>query len=252
MAAIIHDEALRDQPELIAAVATFATLALDNRRLVDEVATSLGEVRASRARIQASADEERRRIERDLHDGAQQRLVGLRIKLELAEEMMPQDPERGRELLHEVGDDTIEALEDVRSLAHGVYPALLTQRGLVDALHEVTLRSPIPTSLLLTGDIGRYPPDVESAVYFCCLEAMQNAAKHAAGASLITIALSDDGALRFEVGDDGAGFDRRTTSPGAGLANMRDRLAAVGGELEMISEAGKGTRVVGLVPGRPA
>jgi signal transduction histidine kinase len=252
VAAIIHDEALRDQPELIAAVATFATLALDNQRLVDEVATSLGEVRESRARIQASADEERRRIERDLHDGAQQRLVGLRIKLELAEEMMPQDPERGRELLHEVGDDTIEALEDVRSLAHGVYPALLTQRGLVEALHEVTLRSPIPTSLLLTGDIGRYPPDVESTVYFCCLEAMQNAAKHAAGASLITIALSDDGALRFEVGDDGAGFDRRTTSPGAGLANMRDRLAAVGGELEVISDAGKGTRVVGLVPGHPA
>jgi signal transduction histidine kinase len=252
VAAIIYDEGLRDQPELVAAVATFATLALDNERLVAQVATSLGEVRESRARIQASADEERRRIERDLHDGAQQRLVGLRIKLELAEEMMPQDPVRGRELLHEVGDDTIEALEDVRSLAHGVYPALLTQRGLVEALQEVTLRSPIPTSLVLAGDVGRYSPDVESAVYFCCLEAMQNAAKHAAGASLITIGLSDDGALRFEVGDDGAGFDRRTSSPGAGIANMRDRLAAVGGELDIISEAGKGTQVVGLVPGRPA
>jgi signal transduction histidine kinase len=251
VAAIIHDDALHDHPELVEAVATFATLALENRRLVAQVASSLGEVRASRARIQASADEERRRIERDLHDGAQQRLVGLRIKLELAEEMMPQDPVRGRELLHEVGDDTIEALEDVRSLAHGVYPALLTQRGLVDALREVTLRSPIPTSLR-AGDIGRYSPDVESAVYFCCLEAMQNAAKHAAGASQITIALSDDGALRFEVGDDGAGFDRRTSSPGAGLANMRDRLAAVGGELSVLSDAGKGTRVIGVVPGRSA
>jgi signal transduction histidine kinase len=246
LAAIVHDRALRDHPDLVDAAATFAIMALENERLGAQVESSLRELRDSRARIQATADEERRRIERDLHDGAQQRLVGLRIKLELAEELMPWDPERGRTLLHEIGDETVEALEEVRSLARGVYPALLARGGLADALREATLRSPIPAILDAKG-IGRYPELVESAVYFCSLEAMQNAAKHASGATEVVVAVSDDGILRFEVRDDGAGFDPATTS-GAGLANMRDRLAAVGGELTVRSAVGEGTRVIGTVP----
>jgi signal transduction histidine kinase len=247
MAAIIHDVALEQQQEFIRAAGNYAAIALHNHQLVAQVRASLQEVQQSRTRILASADAERRRIERDLHDGAQQRLVALRIKLELAEEMLAQDPPRGRELLHEIGDETIEALEDVRSLAHGVYPALLTQRGLREALRDAALRSPIPVQV--DGDgVGRYAAAVESAIYFCCMEAMQNTVKHGLGATGIAIGLSDDGGLRFEVADDGVGFDLATTPPGAGFENMRDRLAAVGGELTFVSELGQGARVVGIVP----
>ena len=249
IAAMVHDSALDEHPDFVEAAGTYAVMALDNHQLVARVRSSLREVQDSRARIVASADAERRRIERDLHDGAQQRLVALRIKLELAQEMLLQDPRRGRELLHEIGDETVEALEDVRSLAHGVYPALLMQRGLGDAIRDAAVRSPIPVSLDVSG-IGRYPPEVESAVYFCCMEAMQNAVKHGVGATLILVALSDDGRLRFEVADNGAGFDAAATPPGTGIANMRDRVAAVGGNVAHRSQSGKGTRVVGVVPTR--
>jgi signal transduction histidine kinase len=249
IAAMVHDSALDEHPDFVEAAGTYAVMALDNHQLVARVRSSLREVQDSRTRIVASADAERRRIERDLHDGAQQRLVALRIKLELAEEMLLQDPRRGRELLREIGDETLEALEDVRSLAHGVYPALLMQRGLGAALREAALRSPIPVRVDVSG-IGRYPPEVESAVYFSCMEAMQNAVKHGAGATLIGIALSDDGRLRFEVSDNGAGFDAAATPLGTGLANMRDRLAAVGGGLTYRSQIGQGTRVVGVVAKR--
>jgi signal transduction histidine kinase len=130
-----------------------------------------------------------------------------------------------------------------------VYPALLTQRGLGDAIRDAALRSPIPVRLNVSG-IGRYPSEVESAVYFCCMEAMQNAVKHGVGATLISVGLSDDGRLRFEVADNGAGFDAAATPPGTGIANMRDRLAAVGGSLAYRSQSGNGTRVVGVVPKR--
>ena len=247
VAAIVHDSTLDEHPDFVRAAGSYAAMALDNRQLVAQVTSSLREVQDSRARIVASADTERRRIERDLHDGAQQRLVALRIKLGLAEEALSEDPARSRELLREIGDETVAALEDVRSLAHGVYPALLMQRGLRDALREAALRSPIRVRVD-AGGTGRYPPEVESAVYFCCLEAMQNAVKHGAGASLIAITLSDDGQLRFEVADDGGGFDAAGTPPGAGLANMRDRLAAVGGCLTYRSRVGEGTQVIGVVP----
>jgi signal transduction histidine kinase len=236
-----------DAERLRTAVAALATMALENRRLVAELESSRRELSESRARIQDSADEERRRIERDLHDGAQQRLVGLRIKLELAQELIGRDPTGGRALLNEIGDDTIGALEDVRSLAHGVYPSLLA-RGLEEAIREATLRSPIPASFDARG-VRRYPQRVESAVYFCCLEAMQNAAKHAGAAARIVVRLSDGGALRFEVRDDGVGFDQRVCG-GAGLANMHDRMATAGGRLTVVSAAGEGTRVIGSVPVR--
>ena len=215
VAAMVHDAALDEHPDFVRAAGNYAAMALNNHELVAQVTSSLREVQDSRARIVASADAERRRIERDLHDGAQQRLVALRIKLGLAEEALSDDPGRSRELLQEIGDETVQALEDVRSLAHGVYPALLMQRGLRDALREAALRSPIPVRVDADG-IGRYSPEVESAVYFCCLEAMQNAIKHGDGASLIAIALSDDGRLRFEVADNGRGFDVASTPSGAG------------------------------------
>ncbi len=247
VAAMVHDSALDEHPDFVRAAASYAAMALDNQQLVAQVTSSLREVQDSRARIVASADAVRRRIERDLHDGAQQRLVALRIKLELAEEALSEDPDRSRELLHEIGDETVEALEDVRSLAHGVYPALLMQRGLPDALRAAALRSPIPVRVD-AGGVGRYAPEVESAVYFCCMEAMQNAVKHGLGAHLIAVALSDDGRLRFEVADDGGGFDAAGTPRGAGLANMLDRLAAVGGGLTYRSKVGQGTQVVGVLP----
>jgi signal transduction histidine kinase len=236
IAAIVHDEALREQQDLIDAAAAYARIALDNQRLV-----------ANAARVLATADGERRQIERDLHDGAQQRLVALRIKLELTEELVREDPDAGLAQLHALGGEIEATLEEIRSLARGVYPALLSDQGLAEALRAAALRAPMPVTVEPDG-IGRYPQEVESAVYFCCLEALQNASKHAGEASRVAISLKQDGSLRFEVSDDGAGFDAEPLPPGAGLTNMRDRLAAVGGRLTISSAPGRGTVVGGSVP----
>jgi len=246
VAVILHDAALSDERELLDAVASYALIALRNQRLAATVESSLVEVRSSRARILASADRERRRIERDLHDGAQQRLVALRIQLELVEDVMVQDPEQAARKLHALGDEVDETIDEIRGLSRGVYPVLLEERGLAEALTAAALRTPLHARVVRNG-IGRYPQAVESAVYFCCLEAMQNASKHARGAREITISLQRDGALRFEVRDDGGGFNGRPTNGGAGLSNMRDRLVAVGGELA-IRSSDAGTVVTGSVP----
>jgi len=246
IAAIVHDEALRDQAELVEAAAGFARVALDNRRLYAEVESSLEDARNSRARIVASADAERRRIERDLHDGAQQRLVSLRIKLELAEEALRDDPDVGAERLNALGPEVQATLDEIRALAHGVYPPLLADRGLGEALRAAALLAPLAATVSADG-IGRYRPEVESAVYFCCLEALQNAAKHADGATRVNISLSDGDGLRFEVRDDGAGFTAGSPE-GAGLTNMRDRVSALGGDVEVASAAGAGTVVTGSIP----
>jgi signal transduction histidine kinase len=250
VAAILHDAALCEDREFLEAVASYALTALRNQRLAAQVESASREVSQSRARILASADRERRRIERDLHDGAQQRLVALRIQLELVEELMESNPQRGMEKLHALGGEVGETLDEIRTLARGIYPSLLGDRGLAEALRAAALRTPISASVE-PGGVGRYPPEVESAVYFCCLEAMQNASKHAHGAHAITISLRQDHALRFQVRDDGAGFDRAASTPGAGITNMRDRLAALGGELKIRSSGG-GTVVTGSVPLRAA
>jgi signal transduction histidine kinase len=247
IAAIVHDEALRDQQELVDAAASYARIALENQRLGAKVESSLRKVRESRARILATADDERRRIERDLHDGAQQRLVALRIKLELTEELVRDDPGAGLAKLHTLGAEVEETLDEIRSLARGVYPPLLADQGLAAAIRAAALRAPL-TANVEPNAIGRYPQEVESAVYFCCLEALQNASKHARGATRITISLTQDEALRFEVRDDGAGFDGEGPPPGAGLTNMRDRLVAIGGELTIASAPGGGAIVSGSVP----
>ena len=220
-----------------------------NRRLLRRIAASSREVLESRARIVASADHERRRIERDLHDGAQQRLVALRIQLELLSETLEADPEAARRRLHALGDDVEDTLDAIRALAHGVYPPLLEDRGLEGALRAATINAPIPATVVPNGN-ERYPPEIESAVYFCCLEAMQNASKHADGAERITISFTNGEKLRFEVRDNGRGFDANGSTDGAGLTNMRDRLAALGGDLEVTSSPGAGTVVAGTVPVR--
>jgi signal transduction histidine kinase len=247
VAALVHDAALGDQRQFVEAVGAYVFVWDDNQRLTARVERSLTDLRESRARILAAADEERRRIERDLHDGGQQRLVALRIRLELAEEVMGQDPRRAREMLHRLGAEIDAALDELRSLAAGVYPSLLAARGLPDALRTAALRSPVPTSVEVEGR-DRYPDEVETAAYFCCIEALQNVAKHAPDAGSIAISLNRNGDLRFEVRDDGRGFAIDVATMGNGLTNMRDRLAAVGGELQVQSSPGAGTTVVGTIP----
>jgi signal transduction histidine kinase len=246
--ALIHDPALSEHRDFVGAAASVALFATENERLTARLRSSLRDLQESRTRIVSAADRERRRIERDLHDGAQQRLVALRIKLELADELMDADSAHAHRLLRQIESDLEEALEDVRSLARGIYPSLLADRGPAEALRAAGLRASLPTSVDSDG-IGRYPAEVESAVYFTCLEALQNAAKHARGATAVRISLAaDDAELRFEVGDDGAGYDAADAVSGQGLVNMRDRLAAVGGRLVVSSTPGRGTVVSGTVP----
>jgi signal transduction histidine kinase len=234
VAAIVHDAALDVAEELVEAGVAMARVVLENERL-----------RQSRARLTAGAERERRRIERDLHDGAQQRLVALRIELELAEELVRRDPARGADRLRELEQEVDEALEELRTLAHGVYPPLLADRGLPEALRAATARSGL-TIELHAHEVARYPPEVESAVYFCMLEALQNALKHAEGATRAVIQLdgSAAGELRFELRDDGAGG---TITPGTGITNMHDRLTAIGGDVS-VSSSEAGTIVRGRAP----
>ena len=243
IAAIVHDEGLRARPELVSAGVSMAAVVLENQRLAAETEAALRELQLSRARIAAGAEQERRRIERDLHDGAQQRLVALRIELELAEELVRTDPERGAARLRELELEVDEALEELRALAHGVYPPVLADRGLEEALRSVALRSAVRVDLVTHG-VGRYSTEIEAAVYFCILEAIQNVHKHAKGARRVLVSLDGEGGeLRFSVRDDGAGA--AAIDEGAGITNMRDRLSAVGGEVAITSKRRVGTVVRG-------
>jgi signal transduction histidine kinase len=200
----------------------------------------------SRARIVAAADAERRRIERDLHDGAQQRLVALQVRLRLAEDLVEQDPPLARQKLADLRSAVGEVLDDVRSLAAGVYPPDLAGLGLAKALRALACRSLIPATVEVYGN-ARCRPEVEAVVYFCCSEALQNVAKHARGANAVRVLLECGEAVRFEVRDDGAGFSDDRWDFGRGLTNMRDRLEAVDGTLEIRSVPGTGTRVIGRI-----
>ena len=213
--AVVHDPALRDDPMFLDVARASVMKALELERLSAALRSSLRELKDSRARIMSSADRERQRIERDLHDGAQQSLVALRIRLELAGELLRESPARAEQVLGELGTEVDAALEQVRSLARGVYPSLLADRGLREALRAAALRNPVRTTVDMDG-IGRYRPEVEAAVYFCCLEAIQNAMKHAGGVETISISLAEDGDLRFEVRDDGAGFTEDDVHVGRG------------------------------------
>ena len=248
LAAVIHDDALRSDTRLVEAAMSIVGVVLRNRQLALEASTAARAVRRSRARIAATAERERRRIERDLHDGAQQRLVALRIELELAEELVRRDPEQGANRLRALEQEVDWALEELRELAHGVYPPLLADQGLAEALLAVARRSSVRVEIESHG-VERYPPEIESAVYFCVLEALQNVVKHA-GAHRVVVRLDGgvNSELALSVRDDGGAPREGAIVPGAGITNMRDRLAAVGGELEVSSTIGVGTTVWGRVP----
>jgi signal transduction histidine kinase len=214
---------------------------------LDELRRQADELRASRARIVASGDAERRRVERDLHDGAQQHLVALAVNLRLARDVLAEDPPAAAEMLDELATAVQDTIQELRELAHGIYPPLLVDSGLPEALRAVCNRSPLDTELVTDG-LGRYDGDVEAAVYFCCLEALQNAGKHAPDAHVTVRVWEDGGGLLFEVRDDGPGFDVRTARHGHGYVNMSDRLGAIGGSVRWESSPGNGTTIAGSVP----
>jgi signal transduction histidine kinase len=228
------------EEKLLADLSSQAGLVLRNVALI-------ADLRASRQRLVSAQDHERRKIERNLHDGAQQQLVALAVKMRLIQGMAGKDPQRVAELAHQVAEETGEALESLRELAHGIYPPLLAQEGLAAALESQARKAPIPVSVRTVG-VARYTQELEAAIYFCCLEALQNVAKYAK-ASHGWVSLSHDaGGLRFEVGDDGEGFDSSAVDFGSGLQGMADRLEALGGSLEVTSTPGRGTTVVGSFP----
>jgi len=216
---------------------------------LDEVRRQADELRASRARIVEAGDAQRRRIERDLHDGAQQHLVALAVNVNLVRQIADSDPDAAKAMLEQIGGDLQEAVQELRNLAHGIYPPLLMDRGLAEALSAAAGRAAIPTGVEAEG-IGRYPEQVEAAVYFCCLEALQNAAKHAGdGAEAMVRVWEDEGALLFEVRDDGAGFDLASRAhEGHGFVNMGDRVGAIGGSISVESAPGQGTAIRGRIP----
>jgi signal transduction histidine kinase len=195
----------------------------------------------------AAQDDERRRLERNLHDGAQQQLVALQVRLRLAEQAAAADPAKTRELVGSLQRTAGEALENLRDLARGIYPSLLAEEGLRAALEAQARKAAVPTDVEADG-IDRYPPEIEATVYFSALEALNNVAKYA-GASRAVVALAQsNGELTFEVRDDGAGFDAKAKAYGTGLQGMRDRLDAIGGGLQVESTPGNGTTVSGRVP----
>ncbi|HUL25259.1 MAG TPA: GAF domain-containing sensor histidine kinase [Streptosporangiaceae bacterium] len=237
------------EDRLLADLAAQVGLVLKNAGLREQLLARLEEIRASRQRLVAAQDEERRRIERNIHDGAQQQLVALAIKLSITESLIGTDTEGEREMLAELRQDAAGAVEDLRDLARGIYPPLLASAGLAAALEAQARKAPVPTSVTADG-VGRYPQEVEAAIYFCVLEALQNVAKYA-GASRAGVRLAASGHhLRFEVTDDGAGFDPQAQGYGTGLQGMADRLHAHGGSLDVRSEPGAGTTVAGRLPCR--
>jgi signal transduction histidine kinase len=226
--------------KLVRDVAAQAGLVLRNVRLIEEL-------RASRQRLVAAQDEERRKLERNIHDGAQQQLVALQVKLRLAEQLTDQDAAKAKELLAQLQTEAGTALDDLRDLARGIYPPLLADQGLHAALQAQAGKVPVPVTVEHDG-VGRYPQEVEAAVYFCALEALNNVAKYAQASSVDVRLSQQDGLLSFEVRDDGIGFDPMAVGRGTGLQGMADRLDAIGGEVRVLTSPGTGTTVRGTVP----
>ena len=244
------------EDHVLTELARQVALALHNLQLDAALQASLEELQRrneelqhSRARIVAAGDAERRRLERNLHDGAQQHLVALAVKLRLAKDAVEDDPADALAMIDEIKGDLQGAITELRALAHGIFPPLLVSGGLAEALPAAATRAALPTTVD-TASVGRYGVDVEAAVYFCVLEAMQNAGKHAGESATVAVRVWEaDGVLGFEVSDDGAGCD--TTSPsgeGHGFLNMADRLGAFGGVVTMRSQPGQGMTVTGTLP----
>jgi signal transduction histidine kinase len=244
-----------DDDRVLTELARQVGLALHNVQLdtalqesLDELRQTNDELRASRVRIVAAGDAERRKLERNLHDGAQQHLVALAVKLRIAKDAVVDDPADAEAMIDEVRSDLQEAITELRSLAHGIYPPLLVSGGLAEALPAAAARAALPTVAELT--VGRHAQDVEAAVYFCCMEALQNAGKHAGDGATARIKVWEDASgVSWEVSDDGPGFDPTDAAgAGHGFVNMRDRMGAFGGTVHVVSSQGAGTTIRGHVP----
>jgi signal transduction histidine kinase len=246
LAVLIHDPSLLDEPRLIQAVGATARLALQNARLHAQVNAQLVSVKESRARIVAAADEERRRIERDIHDGAQQRLVALALELRSAQLRLAREVEPELDALLESAVGQLQAaVEELRELARGVHPAILTEEGLGAALESLADRTPLLVSLE-ESNLGRMPPEVEATAYFVACEAVANTVKHARASSVRMTAARRNGRLVIEVVDDGVGG--AWPAGGSGLRGLADRVEALSGRLTIENPASGGTRVLGEIP----
>jgi signal transduction histidine kinase len=244
------------EDKLMSDLAAQAGLPLHNIGLTQQLRARLAELQASRLRIVAAADDQRRRTERDIHDGAQQQLLAIAAKLALAESVAGQDTEREWALIAQLKAETSGALETLRELARGIYPPLLADQGLAAAVSAHAGKAPGPVEVSTDG-VGRYPAELETAIYFCCVEALQNAARHAPGSAVRVSLAEDQGHVVFSVTDDGPGFDPAAVPTASGLRNMSDRLAALGGSCQVDSSPGRGTTIAGRVglgarwPGTP-
>jgi signal transduction histidine kinase len=249
LAGMIAQLGLENSSHLSAALREAEAVNVRLRRSEEALATQAEELRASRARVVAATDLERRRIERDLHDGAQQRLVALSVRLSMARELIREDPAQAGAAIDALRTEVKAAQAELNRLAQGVYPPVLTEHGLAEALRSAVDRCPNPVQLAV-DDVGRHPRELEAAIYFCCVEALQNAAKHAGAEAVVRVCLrlTDDAALEFEIADNGRGFDPAAPVRGNGFVNMRDRLGAFGGAVEIEAAPRSGTRVTGRVP----
>ena len=224
-----------------------AGLVLKNVGLTADLQARLVDLRASRQRLVAAQDNERRKLERNLHDGAQQYLVAIKVKLGLVEMLLTKDLKKATTTLQQLKNDADEALETLRDLARGIYPPLLADKGLLTAIQAQARKATLPVTVEADG-IGRYPQDTEAALYFCILEALQNIQKYAQATSAKVRLREEGDHLCIEIADDGCGFDVSVTIRGNGLTNMEDRLAALGGGLQIESTRGVGTTLRATVP----
>lgn len=245
IAALLHDPVLEHNAGLVSSVCAAASLALENERLQAELRARLTELQASRARLVEATDAERRRIERDLHDGTQQRLVSIAMSLGLLETKLPAEAAAAQPLVRETRQALALALEELRELTHGINPPLLSERGLPAALEELCRRAGLPTHLELVID-RRLPDQIESAAYFMTSEALTNAAKHSHGSEVAVVAAYQSNTLTVEVTDDGIGG--ATASGGSGLRGLADRIEALGGSFTVSSPPGRGTTLRAEIP----
>lgn len=245
IAALLHDPALREDEQLVESVCAAAGLAMENERLQAELRARLQELSASRTRIVEATQAERRRIERDLHDGSQQRLVSVAMTLGLADSKLASDPDGAQTFLREARTSLSEALEDLRELSSGIYPGILTERGLAAALDELTARCHLPVEAVVSLP-GRLPDRVETATYFVVSEALTNVAKHAPASNVRVRVELVHGQVVIQLRDDGPGG--ADPSRGSGLRGLRDRIEALGGRFTLTSPPGAGTILEAEIP----